>query len=67
MTDNAKTIVDPPSGWMYGFPKEFDFKSSGNPETYEDELKQWFLDNGYPKELIENGRLKYCRYWVAND
>lgn len=50
-------MVDPPSGWKYGFPKPM-------PELKTEEEKiQWFLDNGYPKELINQGMLEYCRYF----
>jgi hypothetical protein len=37
--------IDPPSGWKYGFPKavtQEQYKSITN-------LKQWCIDNGYPK------------------
>jgi hypothetical protein len=51
-------IVDPPLGSKYGFPKEMpqNLKS-------ETEIIQWFLDNGYPQSLIDNGMLKYCKFW----
>lgn len=43
-------LVDPPEGWKYGFPREFDFKPS-HPnlpgEEYEEELRQWFIDTEY--------------------
>lgn len=51
-------LVDPPSGWKYGFPKEV-------PEDYLKkyfDIEQWFLDNGYPQKLIDQGMLKHCRY-----
>lgn len=47
-------IVDPPSGWKYGFPKEL-------PADVED-FVQWLIDNGYPEEDAEFGA-KYCRWW----
>lgn len=54
-------MVDPPSGWRYGFPKEMpqDLKS-------ETEVIQWFLDNGYPQSLIDDGMLGYCRSWFIH-
>lgn len=61
-----RMIVDPPSGWKFGFPREFDFKPSQPKlpeETYEAELRQWFLDCGYPKKLIAVGALKHLRVW----
>lgn len=50
-------LVDPPEGWMYGFPKVLPaFKS------LEEELR-WFVDSGYPQELIDRGMLNHCRYF----
>lgn len=47
-----KTMVDPPSGWKYGFPKEI--KEDQDYETL-------LLESGYPKDQIESA-LKYSRY-----
>lgn len=47
-------IVDPPSGWRYGFPKEI-------PEDVKD-IKSWFIENGYPEDKVDLA-LKYSRYW----
>ena len=49
-------IIDPPEGWRYGFPKSF----TKRPDQTEEE---WFLENGYPQKLIDQGMLKYCRVW----
>lgn len=50
-------IIDPPSGWKYGFPKEF-----YNPKGLD--VKDWLVANGYPKKEIESyGKHFYCRYW----
>jgi hypothetical protein len=38
-------IIDPPSGWKYGFPKPM-------PNDVVD-IKQWLVDNGYPKAEID--------------
>lgn len=37
-------LIDPPSGWKYGFPKAI------TQEQYKSitDLRQWCLDNGYP-------------------
>ena len=51
-----KTYIDPPGGWLYGFPKLF---TKGKAET----LDSWLVRNGYPREEIERGMAKYCRYW----
>lgn len=52
------TIVDPPSGWKYGFPKII-------PDDLPKENEEaWFVENGYPQALIDQGMLKYCRSWL---
>lgn len=56
-------FIDPPSGWQFGFPKVFDFKASCQ-EKHEEELIEWFLKNGYPQAMIDQGMHKYCRYWT---
>ena len=38
--------IDPPSGWMYGFPKPI-------PE-YISDIRAWLITNGYPEEEIES-------------
>lgn len=48
-------VVDPPEGWKYGFPKRVSNDESPNEE--------WFLENGYPQYLIDQGMLNYCRMW----
>jgi len=53
-------FIDPPSGWMYGFPKElppdWEFYNEGEKEN-------WFFLQGYPADLIEKGYLNHCRTW----
>lgn len=49
----TKYLIDPPSGWKYGFPKEL-------PENVTD-LRQWLIDNGYPETQVDFG-MKYCRF-----
>jgi hypothetical protein len=42
-------MIDPPAGWMYGFPKPIpDMVLSGGAKVIED----WFVTNGYPREKI---------------
>lgn len=56
------TMIDPPSGWQHGWPKPL-------PDTWQTEkfdLKQWFLDNGYPENDIDLA-LKYSRYWTVEN
>lgn len=49
-------MIDPPSGWKYGFPKEL-------PQDVKD-TKKWLVENGYPQHEIDScGDYFYCRYW----
>lgn len=52
------TLIDPPSGWKYGFPKIL-------PEDIEDkDIMKWLMENGYPEwEIKSCGNHFYCRYW----
>jgi len=51
------TIIDPPGGWKYGFPKPI-------PEERRNDTTNWLIEQGYPKELIsEYGEYFFCRYW----
>jgi len=38
--------IDPPQGWVYGFPKAM-------PVDVKD-VEGWLVQNGYPKEIIES-------------
>lgn len=55
-------LIDPPSGWMYGFPKAItqeQYKAITN-------LKQWCIDNGYPlSEAISYG--EYFNIQISGD
>jgi hypothetical protein len=53
-------IVDPPSGWRYGFPKIMP-----RGLKTEEEKTQWFLDNNYPRDLIDINMLSHCRSWYV--
>ena len=49
-------MIDPPSGWKYGFPKPI-------PEDVVNVL-EWLVKEGYPeKEIVSYGEHFYCRYW----
>jgi len=49
-------MIDPPQGWMHGFPKPL-------PEDISPgDTKDWLISEGYPKELAEN--MPYCRQWM---
>ena len=47
-------MVDPPSGWRYGF-----------PDFAKDDYKQQLRDHGYPEKDIEFA-LKHSRYWETD-
>jgi hypothetical protein len=49
-----RTIIDPPEGWRYGFPKPIPEDITG--------LGEWLFGEGYPYDLIELA-LKHSRYW----
>jgi hypothetical protein len=51
-------IIDPPSGWMHGFPKVV----PGDLIHDSEKLSTWLVTNGYPEEDIDLA-LKYSRYW----
>ena len=52
-------MIDPPSGWKYGFPKAM----PGVFDTWE-EQRTWLVSEGYPqKEIDSYGDHFYCRYW----
>lgn len=54
-----KMIVDPPSGWRYGFPREY------NPRNGQT-MAEWLVECGYPSEDIEFA-MRYMRMWEKNE
>ena len=53
-------MIDPPSGWKYGFPKTI-------PDGVTDH-RAWLIENGYPSSLIDEfGEHFYCKYWYTDD
>jgi hypothetical protein len=40
--------VDPPSGWMYGFPRLYDPQADGD-------MTAWLIAKGYPERLARQG------------
>ena len=57
MSITKRTIIDPPSGWKYGFPKEVP------PEVrLYGILADWLIEEGYPEKDIGLA-MKYSRYW----
>lgn len=50
-------MIDPPSGWKYGFPKQL-------PDPEPVNINQWLVEQGYPQEDIDKlGEYFFCRYW----
>jgi len=43
------TQIDPPSGWKYGFPKDYDEKG-----PWPENLKEWCIAHGYPREVADS-------------
>ena len=50
-------LYDPPSGWMYDFPKEY------KPLPGES-LAETLLRDGYPQEELDAGGDKHVRFWT---
>lgn len=69
MSDYSKkkrcvTIIDPPSGWRYGFPKPYVDENGNKPS----DMKQWLLDSGYPKFEIDScGKHFHVRFWETKE
>ena len=53
-----KVWIDPPMGWMYGFPAIWDEEK----ETYIEMLIRY----GYPEDQVEFA-LGYSRMWTVNE
>lgn len=52
-------MIDPPSGWKYGFPKVL-------PEVLPEGMNtiQWLVLMGYPQSEIDSyGKHFHCRHW----
>lgn len=54
-----KILIDPPSGWRYGYPKEL---PASLHDASEEDLIDWHLSQGYPQQFINDGLLRYTRY-----
>lgn len=50
--DADELMVDPPSGWRYGFPKVW------NRKTHPD-MTAWLIENGYPPKAASDTNLVY--------
>lgn len=55
------TIIDPPTGWRYGFPKPI-------PKDRLKDVNTWLVEQGYPQEEIDKlGDYFYYRYWETDE
>jgi len=59
-----RTMIDPPGGWRYGFPKALP-----NPLPQPWSLTLWLISEGYPEiELASHGEFfPYVREWEVDD
>jgi hypothetical protein len=55
-----KTFYDPPSGWRYGFPREYKPLPS---ETLADTLRR----DGYPEREDPEFAAKHTRFWEVRN
>ena len=54
-----KIWIDPPAGWRYGFPKQWD--QIGN-------MNEWLLSEGYPQREIDScGKYFFVRQWNVEE
>lgn len=58
-------MIDPDSGWRYGFPKPL---PADHMTWSEEEMDEWLVKEGYPRSELEywkNSTFGYvpCRYW----
>jgi len=52
-------MIDPPSGWKFGFPKIV-------PDPAPADMVAWIVEQGYPEDLmLSYGDHFYCRHWEA--
>lgn len=61
--DGKKPLVkmyDPPAGWRYGFPKQYDPRPN-------ESLTQTLLRDGYPQKEIDNGGCEHVRFWEQTE
>jgi len=58
MSKKRRVWIDPPSGWMYGFPKICE-------DASRIVVHDWLVEQGYPEDLITPGII--VRIWTAED
>jgi hypothetical protein len=55
-----KMWVDPPSGWVHGFPKVYD------PAVDGEDIRAWLVLKGYPESHADFA-CKYLRMWGVEE
>ncbi len=53
-------VYDPPSGWRYGFPKQY-------LPLENEAIEQTLLRDGYPQKEIDWGGATHVRFWETED
>ena len=57
--------VDPPHGYLYGFPK---LVPEGHMNLSWEDKKKWYIKEGYPEDIIEDmGENFYVTYEYKGD
>ena len=57
MATKTVMVIDPPSGWKYGFPMPL-------PDPRPENILKWLVEQGYPQAEIDAcGDHFYSRYW----
>ena len=66
----SRVMIDPPGGWLYGFPKEIpQYVYTGRQV----DINTWLLKEGYPASEIARFTHNVpdapfpCRMWYAHD
>jgi hypothetical protein len=55
-----KIKIDPPNGWRYGFPKEYD--------PYRDPpIREWLVSQGYPQSEIDQAGAGFVVRTIDNN
>lgn len=58
------TMVDPPHGWKYGFPKAVPQEIM---QLDQSKFREWIINEGYPEVMVGKGLLEHCRWWVEEE
>lgn len=62
LSDKKRLMIDPPSGWKYGFPKEC--KAYAEYGGFPVNIKVWLIANGYPEsECLDDIKV---RMWLED-